>query len=403
MITFKQLLSMSGMENARVVAGESGLNNPIEWCHIIYGADVDEWIKQDVLLLVTGIGLHDIEQDLDTILNEMAKVHGAGIIVETGGFIKSIPDSAVKTADDLHLPTIELPSESNITELTYNIGRLLFNYTAENSLSKTLREIIYLPYQKSMRWQAEKFGYDASLFYIVMAVRIDEDSISESNRAVPNYKKKVEKNILHFVRRELDDMKSHLLYYHTDSTLLLFIPFREESAVKRETTRLVSKIRDYLAATEQNTTVSIGVSKTFSDLSQLRSSVLQAKYALQMLYVCSRTNDIRFYDRIGVYRIFFNYNQDSSLMNLYTRILGELENYDAQYKSELVETLDVYLSCNGNISLTADQLFVHRNTLKYRIKKIQEILRIDFANPNALFTLQLAYKIKKYVAHNIID
>ena len=106
---------------------------------------------------------------------------------------------------------------------------------------------------------------------------------------------------------------------------------------------------------------------------------------------------------MGVYRMLFQYKNDEALEDIKNRIIGELEEQDQLTNSSLVETLECYLDCNCNVSKTADTLFIHRNTMKYRIKKIKEILAIDFNDANACFTLRFAFKIKKYLNENLHD
>ena len=70
--------------------------------------------------------------------------------------------------------------------------------------------------------------------------------------------------------------------------------------------------------------------------------------------------------------------------------LGPLIQYDARRGSELVETLSHYLECGGNYDATATALSMHRNTLKYRLQRIRELSRLDLADADTRFNLQLA-------------
>ena len=60
--------------------------------------------------------------------------------------------------------------------------------------------------------------------------------------------------------------------------------------------------------------------------------------------------------------------------NYYDNILGKLEQYDKNNKSNYLDFLSTYLECNCNINETADKLFVHRNTVVYKINKISEYI-----------------------------
>jgi len=76
-------------------------------------------------------------------------------------------------------------------------------------------------------------------------------------------------------------------------------------------------------------------------------------------------------------------------------ILGQLINYDEQNKTELYNTLIIYLENNCNISLTAEKLFVHPNSVRYRINKIEKLLKVDLSRLECMVEITLASKIDK--------
>ena len=59
------------------------------------------------------------------------------------------------------------------------------------------------------------------------------------------------------------------------------------------------------------------------------------------------------------------------------KMLGKLIDYDKSGNTELTKTLNTYLECSGNGTETAEKLFIHRNTLHYRIEKIEQITGYD--------------------------
>jgi purine catabolism regulator len=58
----------------------------------------------------------------------------------------------------------------------------------------------------------------------------------------------------------------------------------------------------------------------------------------------------------------------------------------------LLETVEVYLACNGNLSEAARRLHLHRNSLLYRLHHIRDLLGHDLDNPELRLALQLALK-----------
>ena len=59
-----------------------------------------------------------------------------------------------------------------------------------------------------------------------------------------------------------------------------------------------------------------------------------------------------------------------------------------------VETLEAYFACNGNLSEAARRLHLHRNSLLYRLERIQEVLHADLEDADTRLALQVALKMR---------
>ena len=73
--------------------------------------------------------------------------------------------------------------------------------------------------------------------------------------------------------------------------------------------------------------------------------------------------------------------------------LAALARYDAETNSELAHTLRVYLENERNHVRTAAELGLHRNSLAYRIRRIEELTGIDFNNVDERFFLELSLRL----------
>jgi DNA-binding PucR family transcriptional regulator len=69
-----------------------------------------------------------------------------------------------------------------------------------------------------------------------------------------------------------------------------------------------------------------------------------------------------------------------------------LQNYDREHGTDLVRSLETYLTLNRSVSDTASQLFVHRNTLRNRLQKVEEILGSPVESTETLVDLYLGFK-----------
>ena len=122
--------------------------------------------------------------------------------------------------------------------------------------------------------------------------------------------------------------------------------------------------------------------------------------AQKALDISKRNGKIDFvsdYKKTGVYRRFFDMSNYDEMRNLYQETLYKLEKYDLKNSSNLLETLEIYLEKQKNIGLAAECLYIHRNTMKYRINRIEEILGCNLKDDNIIFQITLCIKIKKFL------
>ncbi|MEO5952807.1 MAG: helix-turn-helix domain-containing protein [Chloroflexia bacterium] len=74
----------------------------------------------------------------------------------------------------------------------------------------------------------------------------------------------------------------------------------------------------------------------------------------------------------------------------YLDLLKPLQQYDLNHHGDLLKTLQVYLQNGGNSTQTADALFMHRNSLRYRLARIRAITTLDLDDPDSRLALQIA-------------
>ena len=70
-------------------------------------------------------------------------------------------------------------------------------------------------------------------------------------------------------------------------------------------------------------------------------------------------------------------------------LIWRLEAYDREHNGALVRTLRVYFAANANASEAADRLYLHRNSLPYRLARVQDLTGLDLKDPQARLALQL--------------
>jgi purine catabolism regulator len=136
-----------------------------------------------------------------------------------------------------------------------------------------------------------------------------------------------------------------------------------------------------------------GVSRVVRGLSGLREGVRQALGAWELGRRIAGRRGACYYEELGLYRLLADLRDRDSLERFCEDVLGALLRYDTAHETELVHTLEVFFQQNSNVSQAAQVLYVHRNTLNYRLDRIAEITGVDLNDAEARLCLQLALKI----------
>lgn len=125
----------------------------------------------------------------------------------------------------------------------------------------------------------------------------------------------------------------------------------------------------------------------------LPQSWAQAKRARQVALVCKLSGEIIAYDRLGVYSLLYLIPSGEEREQFLTRFTIPLQQADRKGGGHLLETLEMFFQCNGNIKLTSERLYAHYNTIVYRLEKVQNILGVSLDNPEERLQLHLALKL----------
>ncbi len=143
--------------------------------------------------------------------------------------------------------------------------------------------------------------------------------------------------------------------------------------------------------------IAIGLGQVARDVNVWRSSyrdAVQAKELAERL----QTDIPLFIGDLGVYQLILSLSDRDKLADFCEVTLGTLSEYDSRQKADLLKTLEAFFNCHGNLSQTAESLIIHRNTLLYRMNRINEIAGIDLNRPETRLALHLALTIRRLLS-----
>lgn len=160
---------------------------------------------------------------------------------------------------------------------------------------------------------------------------------------------------------------------------------------------LARELREAIDQLLPEISVSVGIGRPHGSLVDLRQSYYEASYAIKIRKLKGDPGVIASFDDLGSYGLLLGLQDTLSLEVFYDSVLGRLQAYDEQNSSDLVRSLSCFLEANGHWGDAADKLYVHRHTLRYRMKRVEEITGRDLDQSQDRMEFWLALKAKELI------
>lgn len=505
MFTIKQVLEI--IPSAKLVAGENGINNAIDYVDILEVPDACSWIKANTLLITTGYSVKNNLSAQEHIIETIAKMKASGLAVKFERYIGNIPPNLIELSNKLNVPLISLNSKIPYIDITYPIMMHIINEQAAllsysnnvysklsnialttGSLEKLALELstllhysvhiyMYNIRKDILHSDSKRQVFPVSLknkIYGYIEINADHKLTDKEMIAVKHTQilvalhmvnkeltvesthkeqrdflddiisHKIPKNQLSIRAEELnislnkhkyallaniDDFSKYIIEHKLSESHInniknnfgniirqcvhkiygsnnifavrqsdkVFILFPVDSPDNQKIKYLLQKIRASFKMYFSDIDITIAISKTFIDITEL--PIIYSKIRC-LISICRKMNgsghDI-LWDEAETYLLINE--MDSNTRLYYRNLLSGLEN--DVYATQLIKTLNAYIKNHGNITQSSKDLFIHRNTLSYRLKKIATLLGRNIDSSDTQFLLWLALKERELRQHNI--
>ena len=153
-------------------------------------------------------------------------------------------------------------------------------------------------------------------------------------------------------------------------------------------------------AKELDLKVVVGIGTVVNNIRDLARSYKEAQLAIEVGKVFDTERSIINYDNLGIGRLI--YQLPTTLCQMFLQEVFKKNPIDA-LDQETLFTINKFFENNLNVSETARKLFVHRNTLVYRLEKIKKLTDLDLREFDDAITFKVALMVKKYLVSRGID
>lgn len=290
-----------------------------------------------------------------------------------------------------------LAIEHAVTVFTLKMMQSKIAYEVEERISGDfLDDLLNGSYHSAqdMIQRASYLGYDLLEPYRVICIDVDLSSGQlKKQKGNEGFLSQVKRRVFDLAKNCVEEkIPFSMAGIKSDATVIIAPEPRDSSFPELAETAL--QVKERIRQMIPDITVSIGIGRVCAGIEDIKHSYREARRAIFIARKFGKIDQVIDYESLGAYKILFSIRDDQDLKQFVDQVLGPVIEYDrGKNNSVLIDTLNRYLNANCNNQKTADSLFIHLNTLKYRLQKIQNVAGVDLNDPEIRLNLQLALKV----------
>lgn len=391
----KNILTLPYVNQLVMVAGENGKNNIITDTHVVEEMSLLEFVAEGELIFSMGCSLKGEIDKWLAFAEETYDRGASGLVICLGLYLQITPQSLIELCDDLDYPLFELRYEIRISNVIHSIYRAMFREEfTKQEMSRFFDDIIEGQVSCNPRKikRAAGYSFDNTAIYEMITLRIiDYDyelvDVKKDNLMVCEYDYLDRLSMM--MQSYVDEKWKNVIIFRRDPDLVFLLPKNGGRL-----TDFVDSLDLYLK--ENGISVAIAAGVQFEGLVGLAEAYKKVERLID--------NDdftypqIRYYKDLKLKTILYEVNDNDMLYDLVDRSIGEILMYD---KSDvLYESLKAYIHNNCNMEEAARSLFIHQNTLRYRLDKLENIIGKSLKDFDTLYDIKMAIEIYEHISES---
>jgi purine catabolism regulator len=384
MLTVEGLVQELGLE---LLSGEEAAKAHVRWVHSTELLDPTPWLRGGELLLTTGLQLDGAKAQRELIAR-LAEHEIAGLGFGTGFAHKRLPAALADEARKRAFPLFEVPYELPFIAIT------------ERAFAQLLDER-YEMLQRSMAGDVLAEALTGRLYPEELQAKLRPFGIGERAAvlafAVPDpavAARLVERILAREDSRSLVAIRAGMLCAVIDGGPPTSSGSNGggRSASELDPIALARRVRAELAA-GVGAQVRASASRV-APTQSLRLSFHEARCALEAVRLQNgdSTEVVASYADLGAFQLLLSLQDDDALLTYCRGVLGPVEAGEGEYGDELLRSLDVFIEHNGHWEKAASALYCHRHTLRYRIRRVEQLTGRDFSTARDRIEFWLALR-----------
>lgn len=249
----------------------------------------------------------------------------------------------------------------------------------------------------TLKTLCELHGLSVDYWYTCLVVYMNYGEITTDGDLI-NEKYRLEaigKKCVQFIYQHIPQTTWEVTSFYRNNRVIILV-----GQNKNKGKMTVSEMKDYAKnlyglwnQMNKKVTFQIGIGQQYPSIAEVHKSYNEANEVLRLLKYQVDQPLISHFEDFAIDYLLESNIKESILEEFSTKYLGKLMEHDLSHQTSYIYTLECYFQHHLNVSETAKAMYLHRNTLIYRIDRMKEILNNDLKNSEDLLRIQIALKI----------
>ena len=400
------LFKLQCLKDLKQIGGEIENSRPIKWVYKLNYAqcikDISQNVQSGYLVMISGKNKYFNIDRISNFIKEINNLEAAGLIICSNKVVSYLTYEVIEIIKQLKFPLFYLYIDINkenkvVKEICKAIIIDNINKISEKSILKDILDNKKLEIE-FVEEKFQLFGMNINNLNQIGIITIEgfedlgkeKDYKSKSKMdCICNEIKNVIKNVC------VINTMSVITTIKCNSVIFLIQKFNDITKFEQILFKIDVNIKEKVLGIILN----FGFGGACSGIKGINKSYYEAEQMLNIKRidgVIGLTSPLKNMD-VYLFLIQIDTKQKKILYEYVNYVLKDLIAYEKTNQIDLMETLDAYLNENANIIETSDKLFIHRNTLKYRLKKIENLLNVNLHSLEDCLKLLLAMKAYKII------
>ena len=397
MFQCKDLLSLTTMLQAKVIAGLGGMKKGIRWSYKAENINFEKWVRGKELLIVSSPVTQRKNFDLYKTIEKAIELNMSCALLLIGeNYVTQIDKKVIDLAENNDFPLFTMPWDVPLLDFFEELGHAISYLDDRKDIEDSLlAEIIFgnCINTSSIEQKCRQMGYDLGVLEQVFVLHLSEQNSKEiCNRLKYNNDEPSDECTWKKQRITNDQIRSYaqtLKEYFSQCNYPAIVScygdriigfMRNCAGDRKKIIEIFERFAKFLKNDLNEIEYTLNIGETCENLSKLQKSFHETSKTNSVLEHINRKNKIVFYDEIGFYRMLMSYENTAPMQQFVNEVLSPVIQYEKKAHTQLIETMWAYFECDCNLQRTADKLFSHKNTVKYRLHRVEQLTGKNFTN-----------------------